>query len=112
MMCEMSNCKLGCIYRSKDRTLPCCDYCFATGHPRGCEAGPDCIRYAAKGVKMQRKDLAPFVTPAKKKQARARLTPEERREHRLELRRKEYAQKKAARLLEQSRAAEQNTLSE
>lgn len=34
----MKDCKhKGCMYRGRIGGVDCCDYCFITGHPRGCK---------------------------------------------------------------------------
>lgn len=93
----------GCIYRSKGPgDCSTCDYMYYTGNPRGCLAGPNCAKYTSGGK--QKKDI--IIKPTK----RVKLTDEERRDRRNALRRKEYANKKAASSLQTERGAVENQL--
>lgn len=83
---------IGCVH--DDTYSNMCSYCFDTGKPRGCPAGAGCAKKQLRG--RSRRDITLLDLSTHKP---AKLTDEERRNHRNELRRKEYARKKAALLL-------------
>jgi hypothetical protein len=93
----------GCIYRTPPKQADnMCEYSIITGKLRGCPAGEGCIRKDT-GEKKKHDWNQPPNLPKRKK-----LTDEERRERRNALRRKEYANKKAALSLQTESGAVEN----
>lgn len=81
----------GCIYRTNTKHPDSmCEFFLMTGNLRGCPLGKDCIR------KTIGKHIPKSWNQMPSKPKRTKLTDEERREHRNALKRREYANKKAA----------------
>lgn len=65
------NCKT-CKYRSNQMSINLCDYCYITGHSRGCDP-EDCIRYK-KGARLGAPNEANLYRRKQKEKAKHEST--------------------------------------